>query len=223
MTSDKPGWRSPLIGAGLAILVFGCLGALFLALPPGSRFFEARLELASVSAAIGLFSAIVAVWFLRPGSSYLARLAALDQELMRLAGEPATLFVGTATFSNLSAVPEVSQIRNGRLSLWQCAVGPHGVAIGRPGKTSRCVLVADRDDPVKVEVGGPGGGPMKWRTEITPQLHMHIARPQGDVTITWDMLVSPSNARSVRDVGEVHELVAQLTAALSTRHIEPPA
>ncbi|UTT61842.1 hypothetical protein [Microcella humidisoli] len=223
MSSEKRGWRSPLLVAGLAVLVFGGLASLFLIAPPGSRVYESRFSIALLVASVGVVVVVVAVWLLRPGSWYLGRLAALDQELSRLVGEPVQLFVGTTSFDGLDVAPEIATIRNGRRSIWRCAVGPRGVAIGRPGNVPRCVVVSDVSDEVTVEVGGPGGGPLAWRNEVTPQLLMRIVRPSGTLTITWDRLVSPSRGKSVRDVNEVAELVTQLTAVLGARSAEPPA
>lgn len=223
MSFETSSWRAPLLVAGLAVLVFGGLASFFLIAPPGSRVYESRFSLALLVATVGFVVVVLAVWFLRPGSRYLQRLAALHRELTRLVDEPAQLFVGTASFDGLDVAPEIATIRNGRLSIWQCAVGPHGVAIGRPGKVPQCVVVADVSDEVTVEVGGPGGGPLTWRNEVTPQLLMRIVKPSGALTITWDMLVSPSRGKSVRDVNEVAELVTQLTAVLAARSAEPPA
>ena len=194
-SSEKRGWRSPLLVAGLAVLVFGGLASFFLIAPPGSRVYESRFSLALFVATVGFVVVVLAVWFLRPGSRYLQRLAALDRELTRLVDEPARLFVGTASFDGLDVVPEIAKIKNGRLSIWQCAV----------------------------EVGGAGGGPLTWRNDVTPQLLMRIVRPSGTLAITWDMLVSPSRGKSMRDVNEVAELVTQLTAVLAARTAEPPA
>lgn len=222
MAPRSSDWRSPLVGAAVVLVALGGLSALIAAAPPGSRIYEERNVSATVIAAIGVVLAILLIWLLRPGSWYLRRRAALDRELARLVGEPTEVFVGTALFDNLPLVPELALIRHGRFSLWQCAVGPNGVAIGLSGRHPRCVVIAAGDSHVSFVVGGPGGGPLNWRTELTPQLRIRIIRPHGELTITMDMLVSPSRARSVRDVGEVNELVAQLTAALSAGLSETP-
>jgi hypothetical protein len=197
----------------MIVVFFAAISALFLWGPP-SRYDDYRVPLGVGFAVMGAMGVCAVLFFTRPGYKGFEKYRQLERDLSAVVGAPTVFFAAVPTTASVDDLT-LADVRN--VLHWSgvalCAVGPSGVALGRAGKQSRVVSIAGEGDEVRFSVGGPGGLPLKLRSETTPQLKIEVARPTSSFVVHFDHLTSMARPGDVRDEREVRELVQELTAA----------
>ena len=214
MSNERRNWRA--LGPRLALIVvfFAAMSALFLWGPLASRYDDYRVPLGVGFAVAGVFAVFVVLFFTRPGYKGFEKHRQLERDLSMIVGTPTVFFAAVPTTASVSdpLLTDVNDVLH-----WTgfalCAVGTSGVALGSAGKQSRVVSIAGERDVVRFSLGGPGGLPMKLRSETTPQLQIEVVRPTGSFVVHFDHLTSIERPGEVRDEREVKELVQELAAA----------
>lgn len=210
-----------LLGVSAGVLAFcGVSVAFFLWGPLAPRFDDEREIIASSIAVVGLVTVIFMLVMLRPGSGYLKRFEALDHALNEVVGTPMVSFACHVRSNPTadSAVPGLRRIRRRWPPVLMFAVGPNGVAVGRPGRTPRTLLLAAEGDDVRFERGEAGGlFPTLLPTDYTPQIKVVIRRDDEEFAVSLDGMIKEGVGVRVRDEAEVRELIASLSATWDSK------
>jgi hypothetical protein len=214
MSNERRNWRA--LGPRLALIVvfFAAMSALFFWGPLASRYDDYRVPLGVGFAVAGVFAVFVVLFFTRPGYKGFEKYRQLERDLSVIVGTPTVFFAAVPTTASVND-PTLTDAKD--VLHWSgvalCAVGPSGVALGSAGKQSRVVSIANASDEVRFSVGGPGGFPLKLRSETTPQLQIEVIRSTGSFVVHFDHLTSMARPGEVRDEREVRELVQELATA----------
>ncbi|MFN3708911.1 hypothetical protein [Microcella sp.] len=216
-TGCAASWRLFIKISGIAVTLFGGLAAISLVAPEGTLAGRWGVPGATAFIACGSVVIAIAYWLFRPGSQYLNRLADLEDQLRAVCGHESILFAGNIRPSDSELAERMTSLRFGRQAIWSIAVGPLGVAIGRPGKHPRVALLTGEGRDVSFSVGGPGGWPLRPRQREHPKLAIRVRAKEDNLVLAVAWLSDPDLPTSYRDEASIAQLAEQLTTVRESR------
>jgi hypothetical protein len=216
-TGLEPSWRLFITISGIAVTLFGGLAAVSVLAPEGTLAGRWGAPGAIALIGSGLVVIAVAYWLFRPGSQYLNRLADLEDRLRAVCGDESILIAGNIRPSDAELAERMTSLRFGRHAIWSIAVGPLGVAIGRPGKHPRVALLTSEGRNVYFSVGEPGGWPLRPRQREHPKLAIRIRTHEDELVLAVAWLMDPDLPTSYRDEASIAQLAEQLTKVRASR------